>query len=118
MKKTLRRGSVAMGAMLLAAMASTTSASAAPGINPIEIGDYGYGVRCVQAAVDYWGGTSRGVSVKVDGQFGNATENAVMEFQKDFGIAPDGVVGPQTGNYIVGYAEHWDPRCTGVVPTS
>jgi peptidoglycan hydrolase-like protein with peptidoglycan-binding domain len=33
---------------------------------------------------------------KVDGIYGSATEAAVVKFQRDFGLAPDGIVGPKT----------------------
>ena len=32
----------------------------------------------------------------IDGDFGSATEKAVKQFQKDWGITQDGVIGPQT----------------------
>ncbi|MDQ3850904.1 MAG: peptidoglycan-binding protein [Actinomycetota bacterium] len=32
----------------------------------------------------------------VDGSFGPQTENAVIMFQDEFGLEPDGIVGPQT----------------------
>ena len=38
----------------------------------------------------------RGVKVKLDGDFGPATEGAVKRFQQDAGLEPDGIVGPLT----------------------
>jgi len=32
----------------------------------------------------------------IDGEFGSATQKAVKQFQKDWGIAQDGVIGPET----------------------
>lgn len=32
----------------------------------------------------------------IDGIFGNATKNAVIEFQKQNNLTPDGIVGPRT----------------------
>ena len=37
----------------------------------------------------------------VDGQFGNNTRNAVIVFQRIFGLAQDGIVGPVTWNRIM-----------------
>jgi lysozyme len=36
-----------------------------------------------------------GYKVDVDGIFGHDTEKIVIKFQKDFGLTPDGIVGPQ-----------------------
>lgn len=40
-------------------------------------------------------------TIGVDGIFGPATENAVVAFQKQFGLTIDGIVGPTTWNKIV-----------------
>jgi putative peptidoglycan binding protein len=37
-----------------------------------------------------------GAAVIEDGKFGSLTKDAVIAFQKDYGLAPDGVVGPDT----------------------
>jgi len=36
-----------------------------------------------------------------DGAFGPATQNAVINFQRQFGLSPDGVIGPITWNKII-----------------
>ena len=43
----------------------------------------------------------RAVGVTVDGKFGNDTKNAVIKFQKLFGLAPDGCVGLETWKKIL-----------------
>lgn len=42
----------------------------------------------------------RGWKITVDGDFGPATENVVKQFQRDKGLAQDGLVGPNTWNAI------------------
>ncbi|MEG0456749.1 MAG: peptidoglycan-binding protein, partial [Oscillospiraceae bacterium] len=43
-----------------------------------------------------------------DGKFGVATQNAVIAFQRYFGLAQDGIIGPQTWNKI--YTEYFNIR--------
>jgi peptidoglycan hydrolase-like protein with peptidoglycan-binding domain len=54
-------------------------------------GDSGAAVTELQQLLN-----AKGINIAVDGIFGNATRAAVVQFQKQSGIATDGVVGPQT----------------------
>jgi len=54
-------------------------------------GDSGAAVSELQQLLN-----AKGINITVDGIFGDATRAAVVQFQKQSGIATDGVVGPQT----------------------
>lgn len=45
--------------------------------------------------------TAKGFVVKVDGDFGQKTEDAVEQFQASCGLDPDGIVGPMTWNFLM-----------------
>lgn len=60
----------------------------------LKIGSTGPNVKLVQSLLKrlgYYTGS-------VDGVYGNETRQSVIAFQKDFGLVPDGVVGPATWN--------------------
>ncbi|MBD2157900.1 peptidoglycan-binding protein [Leptolyngbya sp. FACHB-16] len=68
-------------------MTSTSTAT-----DPIlRQGDSGAAVIKLQQLLN-----AKGINIAVDGDFGNATRTAVVQFQKQSGIATDGIVGPQT----------------------
>lgn len=46
-------------------------------------------LQAVLAKIGYYGGA-------IDGLFGRQTRQAVMAFQRNFGLLPDGVAGTQT----------------------
>jgi uncharacterized protein (TIGR02594 family) len=62
-------------------------------------GDKGYDVKIIQEYLTKLGYNTNGV----DGSFGNGTHNAVLQFQKDFGLTQDGLVGNGTASRLVGY---------------
>jgi peptidoglycan hydrolase-like protein with peptidoglycan-binding domain len=65
--------------------------------NPtIKKGSTGNPVRRAQKRLTLGGYDTGGV----DGIFGANTESAVKKFQKDFGLAQDGIVGPKTWDKI------------------
>ena len=76
------------------------------GPNPPNVtlrqGSSGHDVRQLQWLLDYIGTVYEFVpgDIIIDGRFGPNTANNVREFQRNFGINPDGVVGPATWNRI------------------
>ena len=102
--------------------ATATSAHAAPGVGWVgwgETNDHD-AVWCVQEAID-WSRAHAGLDtpyLNLDGIFGQHTNDGIVDFQNWMGIPADGVVGPQTGYYIVAAdrsAGH--PGCYDSVPT-
>jgi len=64
----------------------------------VQKGSTGERVKAIQQALKdrgYYSGS-------VDGQFGQQTCNAVMAFQKDRGLTPDGIAGRKTQNALLG----------------
>ncbi|CAM4328230.1 hypothetical protein PAAL109150_21025 [Paenibacillus alkaliterrae] len=57
----------------------------------IDMGDQGESVKAVQEKL-----RTLGYNIAADGQFGAQTQAAVRQFQRDYGIKADGVVGNQT----------------------
>lgn len=55
------------------------------------LGDNGAEVRKLQTALNRAGAT-----LTVDGKYGTKTEQAVRNFQEDYGLTVDGVCGPAT----------------------
>ena len=57
----------------------------------VKKGDSGDGVHAVQTSL-----VKHGATIKIDGEFGPATEEAVKEFQKKHSLKEDGIVGVHT----------------------
>lgn len=75
----------------------------------VQQGSNGDAVRAVQSQIHSRGDGAN--EITVDGDFGPATNDAVRAFQMLLGLSVDGIVGPQTWNYLVnGYLAAPDPQ--------
>lgn len=90
-------------------MTSTPTATATDPM--LRQGDSGAAVTELQQLLN-----AKGINIAVDGIFGDATSAAVVKFQKQSGIATDGIVGPQTwqalrrgGIQLTDAAIHYEP---------
>lgn len=96
----------------------------APGIPPypgflIRNGSSGDAVRTIQTALNTVAPYVPGIPpLTVDGVFGNITQNAVMVFQRQFGLTQDGIVGPITWNRLMNEAAKGgtEPPVTPPIP--
>lgn len=79
-------------------LAAYTSSYSEPTIL-LKKGTYGTGVKWLQDMLNH-----NGYSLKIDGIFGTATYNAVMNFQKNKGLSVDGIVGQATRKALKTYA--------------
>ncbi len=78
---------------------------------PLRIGSRGDAVKLIQEYLNYIRQDYDEIpQLVVDGVFGPATQNAVMVFQRLFGIEPNGIVGAQTWNEMaaVYHDVHYD----------
>ncbi len=67
----------------------------------LEQGDTGVGVWIIQYYLAFIGFFNDSLpQIEPDGVFGNATENAVRQFQEYYGLTVDGIVGRQTWNKL------------------
>jgi Uncharacterized protein conserved in bacteria len=91
--ETLTLGSTTATQPTTTQKTTTTSATTVPAPSvPLKPGDTGAQVEVLQTALVALGYDPG----KVDGDYGTATTNAVIAFQKASGLTADGVVGPQT----------------------
>lgn len=65
----------------------------------LKIGATGQAVTALQSVLNHVVPVSP--SLKVDGIFGQKTQQRVLAFQRKVGLAADGVVGPLTGQKLV-----------------
>ncbi|MGJ3249680.1 MAG: peptidoglycan-binding domain-containing protein [Elainellaceae cyanobacterium] len=63
----------------------------------LERGETGPAVETLQQQLQ-----DRGYFVNVDGVFGQITEDALIQFQRDAGLVPDGIYGPATESALFG----------------
>lgn len=66
------------------------------GLPTIRYGAAGGAVLTLQIALNVWLATRRLPPLAADGQFGPATRTAVVFYQREHGLAADGIVGPLT----------------------
>ena len=97
-KKVIFFGLIIVLLFCSVSLGAYTSSYAEPSIL-IKKGTYGTGVKWLQDMLNH-----NGYSLTVDGAFGNATYNAVINFQRNKGLDVDGVVGPATRNALKTYA--------------
>ncbi len=79
-----------------------------PSVNPpypgylLKVGSTGENVRTMQNYLNAISNKYPSIpKIKADGIFGNLTKDAVIAFQKLFGLTPDGIIGKNTWNKIV-----------------
>jgi peptidoglycan hydrolase-like protein with peptidoglycan-binding domain len=78
-----------------------SSSPAYPGA-PLRVGSRGDNVLLIQQRLNKISGKYPSIPrLKEDGIFGSGTQSAVIAFQRIFGLAADGVIGPLTWNRIV-----------------
>ena len=70
----------------------------------VATGSTGPDVRVVQSVLNRIGYNAG----SVDGVFGNQTKQAVIAFQRDNGLTPDGIVGPATWNVLIRFLRGYD----------
>ena len=72
----------------------------------LSLGSTGPNVMLIQSLLNRLGYPAGAV----DGSFGPGTQRAVVLFQRDFGLAPDGIIGPSTWavmeRFLLGYSRY------------
>lgn len=95
-----RIGVVVLAALMLAVMAGP--AAAYTFTRTLKTGDTGPDVRKLQVRVAGWFPQQGQSAMRPDGTYGAGTEAAVKEFQRFYGLEPDGIAGPSTYAVIDG----------------
>ncbi|MDR2940619.1 MAG: peptidoglycan-binding protein [Clostridiales bacterium] len=82
--------------------------------NIIQVGSRGGSVKLMQEYLQFISSFYPSVPwISVDSIFGGGTKNAVMAFQKQFGLTPDGLIGPNTWDMIVKVYNSVQPNAPG-----
>jgi hypothetical protein len=66
-------------------------------LNPLCLGNNGEAVRALQTQLNE---ARSGLPLNVDGRFGISTHRALLAFQRQKGLKPDGVVGPKCAEVL------------------
>ena len=89
-----RAATARMLAWVAAAAKNQPREPAYPGV--VEHGDTGWAVKVWQREL-----VRRGYRLSVDGRFLDSTERAVVNWQRNHGLEPDGIAGPQTWHSLL-----------------
>jgi peptidoglycan hydrolase-like protein with peptidoglycan-binding domain len=86
---------------------ATRPAAGQRGMLPVQLGERSKAVAAVQQRL-----AANRRCVAVDGEFGPRTRRALVAFQRDHGLVPDGVVGARTWGALVTHGRQRSPaRC-------
>ncbi|MCL1918132.1 MAG: peptidoglycan-binding protein [Peptococcaceae bacterium] len=89
-----------------------------PGVS-LKVGSAGQNVRYVQGAINKLAGTTPGLwKITEDGIFGNRTRDAVLAFQRMFGLTVDGIVGVNTWGKLMEEAYKTPGSTPGSTPAT
>lgn len=84
-------------------MQSVEQAQTTYDLPTVKLGSKGDYVKYLQEILNYYG-----YKLKVDGDFGKKTEQAVKQFQKSRKLTVDGIVGPKTWSALLA---DYNPGC-------
>lgn len=94
--RSLSRLAVVVPLTFAVIVGAGAAAQARPGMPNLGLGSVGPAVMCVQGALNHLANAG----LQNDGIFGERTRTEVINWQNFFGLNPDGIVGPVTGESI------------------